>query len=133
MPWTYLGFALILLVAGQLALGLLAAIRRARLDGQRQALDLARFTEELAAVREARRKQAQEPVPWNGFRKFVVRRKAEETALVCSFFLAPHDAKPLPAFKPGQYLTFRLPGPRRDNQLIRSLSSAPCRPRATPG
>ena len=127
MLWTYLGLTLILLVVGQLVLSLLAALRRARLAAQRQALDLARFTEELAAVREARRKLAQEPVPWNGFRKFVVRRKVGESALVSSFYLAPHDAKPLPAFKPGQYLTFRLPGPRRDGQLIRcySLSDHP--------
>lgn len=127
MLWTYLGLALILLVVGQLSLSLLAAIRRVRVDAQRQVLDIARFTEELAAVRDARRKLAQEPVPWNGFRKFVVRRKAEESALVRSFYLAPHDAKPLPIFKPGQYLTFRLPGPRRDGQLIRcySLSDHP--------
>ena len=127
MLWTYLGLTLILLVAGQLALSLLTAIRRVRVEAQRQTLDLARFTEELAALRDARRQQAQEPVPWNGFRKFVVRRKAEESALVRSFYLAPHDAKPLPVFKPGQYLTFRLPGPRRDGQLIRcySLSDHP--------
>lgn len=127
MLWTYLGLILILLVVGQLVLDLVASIRRVRLDAQRQALDLARFTEELATVRDARRKLAQEPVPWNGFRKFVVRRKAEESALVRSFYLAPHDAKPLPAYKPGQYLTFRLPGPRRDGQLIRcySLSDHP--------
>ena len=127
MLWTYLGLALILLVVGQLSLSLLAAIRRVRVDAQRQVLDIARFTEELAAVRDARRKLAQEPVPWNGFRKFVVRRKAGENALVSSFYLAPHDSKPLPVFKPGQYLTFRLPGPKRDGQLIRcySLSDHP--------
>ena len=69
----------------------------------------------------------QEPLPWNGFRKFVVRRKVEESPLVRSFYLEPHDAKPLPAFKPGQYLTFRLPTLNRHGQLIRcySLSEHP--------
>ncbi len=127
MFWTYLGVTLILLVAGQLGLGLLATLRRVRVDAQRQALDLSRFKEELATLRELRGKLAQEPLPWNGFRKFVVSRKVVESANVCSFHLTPHDAKPLPAFKPGQYVTFRLPGPHQSGQLIRcySLSDHP--------
>ncbi len=127
MFWTYLGLALILLVVGQLVVGLLVALRRNRVAVERQALELARFTEELAAVRDTRRKLAQETVPWNGFRKFVVRRKVEETALIRSFILEPHDTKPLPSFKPGQYLTFRLPSLNRFGQLIRcySLSDYP--------
>jgi len=127
MFWTYLGIAVILLVAGQLGLGLLALVRRNRTIAERSALELARFTEELAVVRDARRKLAQEPLPWNGFRKFVVRRKVEESPLVRSFYLEPHDAKPLPAFRPGQYLTFRLPSLNRFGQLIRcySLSDNP--------
>jgi len=127
MFWTYLGLAIILLVVGQLVVGLLVALRRSRVDAQRQALDIARFTEELAIVRDSRRTQAQESVPWNGFRKFVVRRKVEESPLVRSFYLEPHDAKPLPTFKPGQYLTFRLPSLNRFGQLIRcySLSDHP--------
>src|SRR5207249_1380091 len=78
MFWTYLGIAIILLVVGQLVVGLLVTLRRNRIAAERSALEIARFTEELAAVRDSRRKVAQEPVPWNGFRKFVVRRKVEE-------------------------------------------------------
>lgn len=127
MFWTYLGLAVILLVVGQLVLGLLASVRRNRIIAERSAFELARFTEELAAVRDSRRKLAQEPLPWNGFRKFVVRRKVEESPLVRSFHLEPHDTKPLPVFKPGQYLTFRLPSLNRYGQLIRcySLSDHP--------
>jgi ferredoxin-NADP reductase len=127
MPWTYFGAAISLLVLGLLGLSLLAALRRGRADRQQQALDLARFQEELATLREKRRKLEQEPLPWNGFRKFVVRRKSAETAAVSSFYLTPHDTKPLPAFKPGQYVTFRLPGTRPGGQLIRcySLSDHP--------
>ncbi len=127
MLWTYLGLAIILLVISRLGLGLLVALRRNRVESERQKLEIARFTEELAAVRDSRRTLAQDPVPWNGFRKFVVRRKVEESTLVCSFYLEPHDTKPLPAFKPGQYLTFRLPGVHRNGQLIRcySLSDYP--------
>ena len=127
MFWTYLGLTILLLVIGRLVLSLLAAIRRARFEAQRQAIDVDRFREELAAVREVRRKLAQEPLPWNGFRKFVVSHKVVESELVCSFHLTPHDLKPLPVFKPGQHLTFRLPSLLRHDQIIRcySLSDYP--------
>ncbi len=130
MPWTYFGAAILLLVLGLLGLSLLAAIQRVRMGGRQQALDLARFQEELATLREQRRKLAQEPLPWNGFRKFIVSRKVAESTQVSSFYLTPHDAKPLPAFKPGQYVTFRLPGTRAGGQLIRcySLSDHPHQP-----
>ena len=45
---------------------------------------------------------------WPGYRKFTVQRKVPEGGGVCSFYLAPHDGKPLPSFKPGQFLTFNL-------------------------
>ena len=127
MLWTYLGAAVILLVIVRVGLSLLTAFQRARVDARRQALELDRFKEELATVREMRRKLAQEPLPWNGFRKFVVRRKVVESGTVSSFHLVPHDTKSLPPFKPGQYLTFRLPGLHRTGPLIRcySLSDRP--------
>jgi len=122
MLWTYLGLALLLLVIGQLTLSLLSGLQRRRVEAQRHALEVAHFEEELAIVRELRRKRALEPLPWNGFRKFVVQRKVVESGLVSSFYLTPHDTKPLPPFKPGQYLTFRLPGVHRGGQLIRCYS-----------
>ena len=127
MLWTYLGAALLLLVIGLLGLNVLAALRRMREDAARSALDLALFQEELAILREKHRKVASEPLPWNGFRKFVVIRKTVDGPGVCSFYLTPHDAKPVPAFKPGQYVTFRLPDARHGGQLIRcySLSDRP--------
>lgn len=64
------------------------------------------------------RNQAQTELSWNGFRKFKVERKVFEDPFgnVCSFYLAPHDGKPLPLFKPGQFLTFqlRIPGAGSD-------------------
>ncbi len=51
------------------------------------------------------------PMPaWTGTRDFrVIRRQYEDAGRnVCSFFLAPLDAKPLPDFLPGQFLTFQL-------------------------
>jgi ferredoxin-NADP reductase len=127
MLWTILGLTLIGLVAGRLALDVATAVQRLRADRQRQAFELAKLQEELAVARDRRRKLAEEPLSWNGFRKFVVSRKITESAEVCSFLLQPHDAKPLPPFKPGQYLTFRLPATHGHTQLIRcySLSDRP--------
>lgn len=70
---------------------------------------------------------------WTGFRELrVVRRVIEDDAgQICSFYLQPEDGQPLPAYKPGQFLTFRLNAPKADGngteQLTRcySLSDAP--------
>lgn len=70
---------------------------------------------------------------WPGFRKFrVTRREIEDAAQqICSFYLEPEDHEPLPTFKPGQFLTFRLEIPKSDStgteQITRcySLSDAP--------
>jgi ferredoxin-NADP reductase len=47
---------------------------------------------------------------WDGFREFMVQRREFEdrSCSICSFYLLPVDGKPLPAFRPGQFLTFRL-------------------------
>ena len=70
---------------------------------------------------------------WSGFRNFrVERREIEDGAQsVCSFYLVPDDRQPLPAFKPGQFLIFRLEVSKADGsgieQITRcySLSDAP--------
>ena len=66
---------------------------------------------------------------WNGYRKFSVAKKARECEDVCAFYLKPHDGKPLPPFKPGQYLTFQLDIPGHDKPLVRcySISDGPHR------
>lgn len=129
MNWIWLGLALLALVVIRLSLGLITALQRSRAEAGLRLLDLERLHEELAAARELRRRATEEPLPWNGFRKFVVSRKVVESPTVCSFHLSPHDAKPLPVFKPGQYLTFRLPSTLGSTQLIRcySLSDRPHR------
>lgn len=52
-----------------------------------------------------------EPAPaWSGEREFRVARRSHESAdqAVCSFYLEPVDGRPLPAFLPGQFLTFSV-------------------------
>ncbi len=64
---------------------------------------------------------------WSGFRKFEIARKVSEGGGIYSYYLRPHDGKPLPAFDPGQYLTFRLDIPGQPKQVMRcySLSDSP--------
>jgi ferredoxin-NADP reductase len=73
------------------------------------------------------------PSAWSGFRRMrVVRKVLEDPAgQICSFHLVAEDGRPLPDFRPGQYLTFRLPLANTDGTdaqaLVRcySLSDAP--------
>ncbi len=68
-------------------------------------------------------------VPWVGKRRFqVVRREYENSNRdVCSFYLKPHDGRPIPTFRPGQFLTFSVPVPGHDKPEMRcySLSQSP--------
>src|SRR5688500_10662157 len=54
---------------------------------------------------------AQQPGGWEGFRLFRIARKEAESDLISSFYLTSEDGRALPAFKPGQYITVRVPGP----------------------
>ena len=82
-------------------------------------------TDLLAWRVEAARKRT-EAIPddaaWSGWRKFVVARRIAECDGICSFVLAPHDGRRLPAFRPGQYLTFQLPVPGRPKPVVRCYS-----------
>ncbi len=99
---------------------------------------LAQLHEEERAVLKARLERIATPLPeaatqkaaWSGFRKFRVDGKVLEADSVCSFYLAPHDGRPLPAFLPGQYLTFKLaiPGQPREVTRCYSLSDGPQHP-----
>lgn len=70
---------------------------------------------------------------WDGFREFKVQQRVIENSQcsVCSFYLTPVDGMPLPGFRPGQFLTFRLPIPdpqtHEPSEVVRcySLSDAP--------
>jgi ferredoxin-NADP reductase len=65
---------------------------------------------------------------WPGWRDFrVIRREFEDAARTqCSFYLQATDGAPLPAFRPGQYLTFSLQaGDKRSLTRCYSLSDRP--------
>lgn len=64
---------------------------------------------------------------WPGWREFRVARRAfEDSAQTqCSFYLEPVDGALLPAFRPGQFLTFSLPIAGRVITRCYSLSDQP--------
>jgi len=73
------------------------------------------------------------PLAWQGFKDFIVQRRVMEDAAesICSFYLTPVDGQPLPSFKPGQFLTFKLqikdPTSGETKSVVRcySLSDSP--------
>lgn len=110
-----------LLLAGMGLEQLFRHFREARTHGKRLAL----LEEELRAARERREKTAALPVAWNGKRKFRVDKKVPEGGDICSFYLTPHDGRmPLPAFHPGQFLTFEFSFNGRPEVRCYSLSDA---------
>lgn len=52
---------------------------------------------------------AKKPGGWEGFKAFRVSRKEKESSNITSFYLVAADGAPLPTFKPGQYITVRVP------------------------
>ncbi|HEY5638405.1 MAG TPA: 2Fe-2S iron-sulfur cluster-binding protein [Burkholderiales bacterium] len=126
----------IALAAAVLALVYLGLLLRGALSRQARLAQL--FVDERAIFR-AQLERLSMPVlqgagpksqAWSGFRKFRVDGKVLEAESLCSFYLAPHDGRPLPGFLPGQYLTFRLsiPGQTRETTRCYSLSESPDHP-----
>src|SRR5688572_25924693 len=69
---------------------------------------------------------AKKPGGWEGFKKFRVIRKEKESSNITSFYLTAADGAPLPAFKPGQYITVRTSTPDGSTTMRNySLSDKP--------
>jgi nitric oxide dioxygenase len=67
---------------------------------------------------------------WYGFKQLVVTDRVKESDDIVSFKFQAADGNPLPKFKPGQYLSIRIPKdkmPGAENDMVRnySLSSGP--------
>lgn len=59
---------------------------------------------------------------WQGTRTFVVEEKEAESKTVTSFILRPEDGGPLVAYKPGQFLGFRLDIPGQPKPVARTYT-----------
>jgi nitric oxide dioxygenase len=64
---------------------------------------------------------------WRGHKAFTVQRRQQESESITSFYLVPADGKPLPTFRPGQYLGVKVhvPGSAYDQIRQYSLSHVP--------
>jgi ferredoxin-NADP reductase len=126
-PGLLIGFGLLTAVAAQTGLALFQSARRLAQQRERFNLERERLQYEVKLAKSRWDLAEHEKASWNGWRKFRVLQKTYECEDVYSFVLQPHDGKPIPAFRPGQYLTFGLEIPGREKQLVRcySLSSAP--------
>jgi ferredoxin-NADP reductase len=87
---------------------------------QRAALEKLRVEVEQTKLRFREEEKAK--AGWNGVRPFVVAKKEKQCEDVHAFYLKPHDGRPIPTFKPGQYLTFLLDIPGRGKPLLRCYS-----------
>jgi nitric oxide dioxygenase len=71
------------------------------------------FLADILIGREAQiyKEQAQASHGWQGFSNFRVIRKEKESDIITSFYLVPANGSALPLYKPGQYITVRVPTP----------------------
>jgi ferredoxin-NADP reductase len=116
------GIIICSLVVLQLALLLVATARRAVQEGRQRALSLQLLKRRVEAARALCVERDQIKLSWEGYRKFVIDRKVDEGGNICSFYLVPHDRRPLPTFQPGQYLTFQVNMPGQPKPLVRCYS-----------
>ncbi len=122
------GGILCLMILGQMVLLMIATLRRMGFEKRRQVLATELLRAQLEAAKKIRQRK-EEAAGWNGWRKFTIARKVRDAGNVCSFHLTPHDHKSIPAYLPGQYLTFRLDIPGQQKEVIRCYSLSD-RPRA---
>lgn len=118
---------LLVLLIAQTAMMLVSLFRRFSFAQTQRKLELEIYGERLRGARAEAKKKVEDVLPWNGYRKFTVDRKVNECDDVWSFYLKPHDGRPLPSFFPGQYLTFELQIPGHERSVVRcySLSDRP--------
>lgn len=120
------GITLILMVVVQMSFWVGGSISRYFAQKQQTKLSLAILEQKLAAAK-VDRKITEGAVGWQGLRTFVVAKMVREAKDVTSIYLRPQDQRPLPFYKPGQYLTFSIDFPNEKKPIVRcySLSDAP--------
>ena len=63
---------------------------------------------------------------WEGFRKFKIIKKEQESSVITSIYLEPEDGQAVPLHSPGQYISLRIPTPDGSTTMRNySLSDKP--------
>lgn len=89
------------------------------------------FLADILIAREAQIYKEQQTAPggWQDFKAFTIAAKTPESDNITSFYLVPADGAPVPDFKPGQYITVRVPSPCGHTAMRNySLSDKPGQP-----
>lgn len=120
------GIALILLVVVQLTFWVGGSIGSWVAARKRFQVDLQILQEKLEAAK-LERVIAEGEAGWSGLRTFRVSKLVREAENITSIYLTPQDRRPLPFFRPGQFLTFSFEFPDEKKPVVRcySLSDAP--------
>ncbi|WP_299197637.1 2Fe-2S iron-sulfur cluster-binding protein [uncultured Amphritea sp.] len=130
MTTGYLALIILAVILLQLAVGAMLIYFRRRshyqqLDGQTERAEPSSPAATTAIFADDTASEPYHPAEaaWKGFREFIVQRRVPEDnqQSVCSFYLAPSDGQPLPAFKPGQFLTFKLAISDADTDQTKSV------------
>ncbi len=119
-PFLAVGLSGSALMLGYVATQWWTVAARYRFEAKRSRLELDALHQKIEILN--RKAQEAPESAWNGYRKFTVSKKVEECEDTYSFYLTPHNGRPLPPFKPGQYLTFELNPPNADKPLVRCYS-----------
>ena len=122
---TWLASAAIVVIAVVIGIAGANAFVHMRWRRQRLAADIERYTALAATISrrdEAAHRRFSQRGSWSGFRKFRVTRKESEANNIASFYLRPHDGRPVAPFLPGQFLTFRFHDEEDREPTIRCYS-----------
>lgn len=125
------GWAILAATAVQAAATAAVSVHRAIQKRRLDAAALEAFERRSRTqLEQAETERARSRLSWNGYRKFVVAEVVDETDSVRSFRLRPHDGRPVPTFRAGQHLTFRVsvPGQKRPVTRCYSISEGPGSP-----
>jgi uncharacterized protein len=125
-PAQSVGLLIIAALALQVLIILAMGVFRLVAERKRAALEIRRLELEIEKARQRIKSVEEAKSAWNGVRKFSVAKKVQECPDTFSFYLKPHDGKRLPAFKPGQYLTFQLNVPGLGKPVVRCYSLSDC-------
>jgi ferredoxin-NADP reductase len=119
------GLVIILAAVVQAATGVSSVLFRASAQHRRSAAELDSLKERARILLErATSERDRTELSWNGKRKFRIERRDFENQAkdICSFYLVPHDNRPIPPYRAGQFLTFELPIPGQPQPVVRCYS-----------
>lgn len=118
-----LSLGLMALAVHRLGFAFLCSFKEAKAKEEKDRLDVLLLKKklEIEQIKYATQKSVSENT-WSNLRKFQVDQLIKEAGDVTSVYLKPHDKKPLPPYKPGQFLTFGLKIPGAEKVVTRCYS-----------